>query len=65
LGEPLLCRLGFHKWRNYGKKVEVFWEEPDHVKAGIKYGFGTSVGSLKGNIEARSKLVYEERGCAR
>jgi hypothetical protein len=23
-GAPLLCRLGFHKWRNYGGMFEVF-----------------------------------------
>jgi hypothetical protein len=65
LGEPLLCRLGFHKWQNYGKKIEVFWEEPNHIKAGIKDGFGTSVGPPRGNIEVRSKSVYEGRECKR
>jgi hypothetical protein len=65
LSEPLLCRLGFHKWRNYGNEVEVFWQEPTALKGGVKDSFGTSVGSPKGNIEAHSKVVYEGRECAR
>lgn len=65
MGDPILCRLGFHKWRDYGSKVDVFWEEPYQIKAGVKDGFGTSVGPSRGNIEARSKLVYEGKQCKR
>jgi hypothetical protein len=65
LGEPLLCRLGLHKWQNYGNKVEVFWEEPNHIKTGAKGTFGTRVGPPHGNIEVHSKVVYERRECTR
>jgi hypothetical protein len=65
LGDPILCRLGFHKWQDYGKEVDVFWEEPNRIKAGIKDGFGTSVGPPLGNIEAHHKVVYEGRECKR
>lgn len=65
LNEPLLCRFGFHKWRNYGNKVEVFWQEPMALKAGVRDSFGTNVGSPESNIEAHSKVVYEGRQCKR
>jgi hypothetical protein len=65
LSEPLLCRLGFHKWRNYGSEVEVFWQEPTVLKAGVKHSFGTSAGSPKSNIETHSKVVYEGQECKR
>jgi len=28
LSQPLLCRLGLHKWRNFGKQVLITWQEP-------------------------------------
>lgn len=49
LGRPLLCRLGFHKWKNYGGEVQIFWQEP-----GLIYGLTTE-----------SKMVYEKRQCLR
>jgi len=30
MNKPLLCRLGLHKWRNYGREVKVFWLEGGH-----------------------------------
>ena len=47
LGRPLLCRLRFHKWENYGKEVQIFWQEP-----GLVYGLNT-----------KSKVVFEKRRC--
>jgi hypothetical protein len=49
LGQPLLCRLGLHKWENYGKEVQIFWQEPALV-----YGLST-----------KSKVVFEKRRCLR
>lgn len=63
--EPLLCSLGFHKWRNYGNQIEVFWQEPAPLKAGIKYGVDTSVGLRKSALDVHSETVYEGRECKR
>jgi hypothetical protein len=49
LGKPLLCRLGMHKWENYGKEIQIFWQEP-----GLIYGLTT-----------KSKVVFERRMCLR
>jgi hypothetical protein len=49
LGQPLLCRIGFHKWENYGEERQIFWQEP-----GLIYGLST-----------KSKVVYEKRRCLR
>jgi hypothetical protein len=45
----LLCELGFHKWEDYGKEVQIFWQEP-----GLVYGLTT-----------KSKMVHEKRRCLR
>jgi hypothetical protein len=65
LREPLLCSLGFHKWQNYGAQVEVFWQEPTVLKAGVRDSFGTSAGSPECNAHTHSKVVYEGRECKR
>jgi hypothetical protein len=49
LSKTLLCRLGLHKWANYGKEIQIFWQEP-----GVIYGLTT-----------KSKLVFEKRRCLR
>lgn len=49
VSKPLLCKLGMHKWRDYGKEVQIFWQEP-----GIIYGLNT-----------KSKMVFERRRCLR
>ena len=49
VGQPLSCRLGFHKWENYGEEKQIFWQEP-----GVIYGLTT-----------KSKVVYEKRKCLR
>jgi len=67
LGDPILCRLGFHKWQDYGKEVKVFWEEPSLSKtvAVKEFGWGTSAQPTKINIKARSKVVHEGKQCTR
>jgi hypothetical protein len=72
LTEPFLCRLGFHKWQDYGKEAEVFWQEPAPLNLGIQ---GTKKAGaparLPGdtptgaNFETHSKIVHEGRECAR
>jgi hypothetical protein len=49
VGEPLSCRLGFHKWENYGEERQIFWQEP-----GFVYGLTT-----------KSKVVFDKRRCLR
>ena len=49
VGQPLSCRLGFHKWENYGEERQIFWQEP-----GFIYGLTT-----------KSKVVYDKRRCLR
>ena len=53
LGEPLLCRLGFHKWQNYGDEVVVSWKEP-------AYHMGRATW-----LESHDEAVYEGRECKR
>ena len=75
MGKPFLCRVGFHKWQDYGKKVDVFWQEPAPLNLGIQ---GTKYAGRRGtpaalpgdpstgtNYEMRSKVVYEGRWCTR
>jgi hypothetical protein len=47
---PLPCRLGIHKWKNYGEIVKIAWKEPGFVP------------STTQKIE---KYVYSERECLR
>jgi hypothetical protein len=49
LSKPLLCKLGMHKWKNYGKEIQVFWQEP-----GFIYG-----------LTPKNKVVFERRKCLR
>lgn len=44
----LLCRFGFHKWKNYGERVLVFWKEP---------------GFLPGTKVNKKKYVLSKRKC--
>jgi hypothetical protein len=56
LKKPLLCRLGFHKWRNYGEEVEVFYSEE------------RSHGAREMPLRTRpihGEAVYEKRKCKR
>jgi len=46
----LLCKLGFHRWRNYGERVLIVWKEP---------------GFLPGTKQERRKHVFSERECLR
>jgi hypothetical protein len=77
LGEPLLCRLGFHKWRNYGDQVMVSWKEPHalHYAENRSYSKYTPSSppppegelevELDGAFSTRSEAVYEGRECKR
>ena len=70
MSEPILCRLGFHKWRDYGKQVEVFWQEPAPLNLGIKGTKYSGTGLPKDgptgtNFETHSKIVHEGRECMR
>jgi hypothetical protein len=59
LGRPLLCRLGFHKWQNYGKETEVFWKEPQYgLKGPSRYGHTS-------RLEMHGETVHEQRVCKR
>jgi len=58
LREPLLCRLGFHKWQDYGNKIEVSWQEPSLDVGGYRYLHPHS-------FERHSKFVFEKCLCKR
>lgn len=47
---PLLCRLGLHKWENYGEVVVIEWKEP---------------GFAPGTTAKIKKSVHAERKCPR
>ena len=49
LSRHLLCRFGMHKWKNYGREIQIFWQEP-----GLIYGLTT-----------KNKVVFEKRRCLR
>ncbi|MGA2308719.1 MAG: hypothetical protein ABSG57_04105 [Candidatus Bathyarchaeia archaeon] len=46
----LLCRLGLHKWKNYGEVVKISWKEPGFVPS---------------TTEKIEKFVHSERMCLR
>ena len=56
LKKPLLCRLGFHKWRDYGGIVEVFWPEVTYVQEPPRLG---------SQVFSDGEAVHERRGCKR
>ena len=60
LGEPFLCRLGFHKWQDCGKQLEVFWREPKGFAGAAKYS-----GRYYRGDEMHSRIVYEKCLCKR
>jgi hypothetical protein len=54
VNKPLLCKLGLHKWQNYGEKIEVFWRDrPRATLYGPTYE------------RARGEVVYKKRRCKR
>ncbi len=64
VSSPLLCRLGFHKWRNYGDQIEVFWQEPTPLEANVKNpNIGTS--ARENLLDTHSRIVYEGKECKR
>jgi hypothetical protein len=56
MGEPFLCRLGFHKWQNYGNEVQVFWN------SSFQKGFIGAYGTIH---KVHSQVVYEKCVCKR
>jgi hypothetical protein len=67
MSQPLLCRLGFHKWQNYGEQVEVFWKQPALTKGGVRWGkqhMQRDV-DVKGVLETHGEIVYEGHECKR
>jgi hypothetical protein len=46
----IICKLGFHKWRNQGEKVLITWQEP---------------GFIPGTTKTMKKIVFCERKCLR
>ena len=46
----ILCKLGAHKWKNFGDRVVVVWREP---------------GLLIGTKVTKMKRVYCDRECLR
>jgi len=47
---PLVCRLGMHKWKDYGEIAKITWKEPGFVPS---------------TTEKIEKYVYSERQCLR
>ena len=64
VGEPILCRLGFHKWQDYGKEVEIFWQEPPIGKDKIPSHTPPSE-ILTDAFETHHKIVHEGKQCKR
>jgi len=56
----LLCKLGLHKWRNYGESVVVTWKEPI-------YGAGRVPLRIRRRLplHTRGKKVLSKRKCLR
>jgi len=79
LGKPFLCRLGFHKWQNYGSQIIVSQKEPNEFRGRIyvanergSYSMGSvpssappPSGELQGAFVAYGKPVYEKTKCTR
>jgi len=47
----LFCRLGLHKWKDYGDLALITWSEPGVINAG--------------HTVSKSKGVYAKRRCLR
>ncbi|HML02672.1 MAG TPA: hypothetical protein VK487_04780 [Candidatus Bathyarchaeia archaeon] len=72
MGDSILCRLGFHKWQDYGKEVDVLEEEPNLIKnsPGVAAGkfdirWGTSARPTRTDIATHTKVVHEGKQCKR
>lgn len=73
MGEPLLCRLGFHKWQNYGNRVMVSWKEPvtigptgdTWVPGGYRVLGADGLPARKEAQDVHSEVVYEGQQCKR
>lgn len=54
----MLCRLGLHKWEDYGDEVQVFWNEPQLLA-------GTPSVRNDSDVDVKSKVVHSKRQCLR
>jgi hypothetical protein len=48
-----LCRLGLHKWRDFGEKVMIVWKEPAVVKTPYE------------KFTQKSRKVFTKKKCLR
>ncbi len=70
-GEPLLCRLGFHKWQNYGNQVVVSCKEPVVTGGAMTFPYAKQPPRTDGlpvrkeAQEVHSKVMYEGQQCKR
>jgi len=55
-----LCRLGLHKWRNYGESVVVTWKEHIHDSRHRITRTG-----IRSRSRTESKQVFTNRECLR
>jgi hypothetical protein len=55
-----LCKLGLHKWRNYGESVVVTWKEP-----ASKAGPIPTTNSLRLRFRTQSREVFTKKKCLR
>lgn len=61
-----LCKLGLHKWRNYGDPVTVTWEEPYHRWKGLYHMWsGLRKRPSGSSFHTRSRVVFTKRECLR
>jgi hypothetical protein len=58
---PLLCRLGMHKWRDYGESVLIVWKEPGFIP-GVKTERRKNVLSLREcpRCGVKQKRIFSE-----
>ena len=61
-----LCKLGLHRWRNYGESVVVTWEEPYHRWKGLYHMWnGLRKRPSSSHFRTRSRVVLTKRECLR
>ncbi|HML03826.1 MAG TPA: hypothetical protein VK487_10725 [Candidatus Bathyarchaeia archaeon] len=75
MGDPILCRLGFHKWQDYGSQFQISWKERNFVpyinvvpKSAVGQPFpNEETLSIQSNetLVTHSTVVYEGSKCQR
>jgi len=58
-----LCRLGLHKWRDFGESVVVTWTEPSPGMGRLQAQWRPYVGEVRFDQDSRN--VFTERECLR